>query len=331
MTLNSLLIFDFNGVHFAIDATQVRETVWLPELTSLEESPSYVAGIFSLRGQIVPVIDLNLRFSHPAQPYHPSNQIIVFECENVLTGLIVSEVCEVVEFSDKAVQSLPKFDFASKPHTHHLIAGEVRIGDEIVTLLDVNQLLQPSIEVASSITERHLFFQQVSPEDAAIYHARAKALMDATVGEDATHFSLAVIELGGEHFAVELQAVQEFCDISTPREIPCCPPHILGVMSLRGDLLTLLDITLILNLPSSARHSTKAIITYLGDQLVAIAVDELHDVLYLGEDVLQNAPALNEQHKVEIKGTVPYADKMIAVLDLSTLLARQEWVVDENV
>lgn len=326
MTLNSLLIFVFNSVHFAVNASSVRETVWLPELTEIEESPPYVVGIFSLRGQIVPVIDLNLRFAHPIQPYHQNDQVVVLECENVLIGLIVNEVCEVVEFPVEKIQPFPNFNFVPNNQAH-LIAGEVRIGDKIVTLLEVKQLLQHPI--ADLTTERHSFFQQISLDDSAIYHARATALMNSVIEEEAAYLSLAVIELGGEYFAIELQVVQKFCNISTPREIPCCPPHILGVISLRGNLLTLLDISSILNLPTT-KNSTKAIITPLKEQLVAIAVDKLNDVLYLREDALQSALALNEQHKIEIKGTVPYANKMIAVLDLPTLLARQEWIVDET-
>lgn len=327
--LNSLLIFNFFGVSFALDATQVLEVVWLPELTAIEESPSHIVGIFSQRGQIVPVIDLNLRFGHPPQPYQTTNQVVVLEFEENFIGLIVSEVCEVIYIDSQIIRSIPEFDKSSEKHAH-FVTGEIRVNDDLVMLLDVSQLtFSPShFEPTSSVS--HSFFQQTSANEAAIYHARAIALMESVVEDDAAHLSLFVIELGGEHFAIELQSVQEFCDITVPREIPCCPPHILGVISLRGNLLTLLDISSILNLPP-AKNSTKAIITHLKEQLVAVAVDKLNDVLYLREDALQSTSASNEQHKIEIKGTVPYAGKMIAVLDLPALLARHEWVVDENV
>ena len=73
----AILIFNLDDARFGVDATRVRESVWLPELTPIEEAPPYIAGIFSLRGQIVPVTDLNLRFGHPARPYRLSDQIVI--------------------------------------------------------------------------------------------------------------------------------------------------------------------------------------------------------------------------------------------------------------
>ncbi|TAN75109.1 MAG: purine-binding chemotaxis protein CheW, partial [Gallionella sp.] len=134
MLPSTLLIFDLDGTRFGLDATLVRESVWLPELTPVEEAPPHIAGIFSLRGQIVPVTDLHLRFGHPARPYCISDQIVVLELDQLLIGLIVSEVREVIEVSLDAIKPPPKFD--GEAHAH-LVEGEVRVGDDIVTLLDV--------------------------------------------------------------------------------------------------------------------------------------------------------------------------------------------------
>ena len=125
--------------------------------------------------------------------------------------------------------------------------------------------------------------------------------------------------------------MQEFCDIAQPTPIPCCPPHILGAISLRGNLFTLLDLRAALNLPRAVQGGGKAVVTLLGEQAVGLAVDEVHDVVYLREEALQAAPAaLHEQHGAEVKGAAPYGGKMMAVLDLPALLAREEWIVNEQ-
>ncbi|MDO8273016.1 MAG: chemotaxis protein CheW [Gammaproteobacteria bacterium] len=346
----TLLIFDLNGARFGVDATLVRESVWLPEPTPVEEAPPHIIGIFSLRGQIVPITDLSLRFGHAALHYRLSDQILVLELENLLMGLIVSEVIEVIEVSAEAIQPPPKFDDET-PHHAHLVAGEVRVGDDLVTLLDANQLAHlPSPLPLSTSSGQSTpppggegalhFCPQATPQEHAAFRARAKALMEAPTEEDGARLSLAVVELGGEYFGIELQAVQEFCDIAHPSPIPCCPPHILGAVNLRGNLLTLLDVRGALNLPRAVQCSGKAVIarasttlrTGIGEQLVGVAVDEVHDVVYLREEALQAAPsALREQHGAEIKGMASYAGKMMAVLDLPALLAREEWIVNESV
>ena len=389
MASRPLLIFDLNSTRFGVDATLVRESVWLPELTPIEEAPPHIAGIFSLRGQIVPVSDLSLRFGHPARPYRLSDQIVILELDNLLMGLIVSEVLEVIELSAEAIRPPPKFD--GEAHAR-LVEGEVRVGDDIVTLLDARQLMhqppphppstssgqaklppsppsqpspasrgrgdrekQPSNPAGEGAIAPSLarsagegwgggsapaqhFCPEATPEQHAVFRARAKALMEAAAGEEGARLALAVVELDGEYFGIELEAVQEFCDIARPSPIPCCPPHILGAISLRGNLFTLLDLRAALNLPRAMQGGGKVVIARTsprpgaGEQAVGLAVDEVHDVVYLREEELQaTPPALREQHGAEVKGTAPYGGKMMAVLNLPALLAREEWVVNETV
>ena len=338
-SLRSLLIFDFDGAHFGVDAMLVRESVWLPELIPVEEAPLYIVGMFSLRDQLVPVTDLNLRFGHPARPYSLNDQVVVLEQDQLLMGLIVGEVREVVELPLAAILPAPEFDVENH-RDPSLIAGEVRVGDDIVTLLDAARLVRLPQGLADAGREypSRRFCPEATPEQHAVYHARARALMETGGDEENARLALAVLELGGEYFGIELDAVQEFCEAVHPSMIPCCPPHILGAMSLRGNLLTLLDLRVALNLPHAATSGGKVVVTRArfstgsGEQLVGVAVDEVHDVIYLRQEELQAAPAaLHEQCGAEIRGAVPYAGKMMVVLNLPALLGREEWIVNETV
>lgn len=335
MDFLSLLIFDLDGARFGLDATKVRESVWLPELTPLEEAPLWVVGIFSLRGQIVPVTDLHVRFGHPARSYTPNDQVVVLETAHLPMGLIVSEVIGVVELPGTAIQPPPQFESVANSSSH-LVAGEVRVSDDLVTLLDASrltQLLDASMFSGANecpVPSSH-FCPQATPEARAVFHARAMALREISIEEDATRLGLAVIELGGECFGIELAAIQEFCDIVQLSPIPCCPPHILGAMNLRGDLLTLIDPRAALNLPSAARGG-KAVVALLGDQAMGLAVDAVHNVIYLKQEELQLPPAiLRERGGAEIAGTAPYSGRMMTVLNLPALLAREDWIVNEGV
>jgi purine-binding chemotaxis protein CheW len=341
MASRPLLIFDLDGTRFALDATQVRESVWLPELTPVEEAPPWLVGLFSLRGRIVAVADLRLRFGHPARRYSPSDQVVVLEADRLPMGLIVSEVIEVIDLPSAAIQPPPQFDAAAQGPAR-LVAGEARLGDGLVTLLDVSRLTHlphlPDLpespvlaEAAQQPTPAGHFCPDATPEERALFRARAMALQQATVEEEGTHLALAVVELDGECFGVELAVVQEFCDIVHVSPIPCCPPHILGAMSLRGELLTLIDPRAALNLPPASRGG-KAVVARLGDQAVGIAVDAVHDVVYLKQEELQPPPAaLSERCGAEITGTAAYAGRTMTVLDLPALLAREEWIVNETV
>jgi purine-binding chemotaxis protein CheW len=361
MTTQPLLLFEHDGARFGVDATKVRESVWLPELTPVEEAPPWIVGIFNLRGQIIPVADLYLRFEHPAQRYSTANHIVVLETERLPMGIIVSEVPEVIDLPSDAIQSPPQFDTKIAGSTH-LVAGEAQVGDDLVTLLDVSRLTELAeeteltegaelpeetkqseetelIEVAQQPARVAYFCPDATPAERVLFRKRAQELQKSVANNESTGLGLAVVELGGELFGVELVDVVEFCDITELCPIPCCPPHVLGAMNLRGELLTLIDPRFALNLPPAERGS-KAVVAHMsseldadfGEKAMGIAVDQVHDVVYLCEEELQPPPAaLRELCGASITGTAPYADRTMTVLDLPVLLAREEWIVNENV
>ena len=331
-----LLIFDLDGMQFGLDARSVRESLWLPELTPVEEAPPWIVGLFNLRGRIVPVADLHLRFGHPARRCGLNDQVVLLEIDNLLMGLIVSEVCQVIELPSGTVQSPPQFEGAASGLAH-LVMGEARVGDDLVTVLDSALLAHipkgPELSEATEQAAQVVYFcPEASPEERARFHARALALKEDSAEQEGARLGLAVVGLGGEYFGVELAAVQEFCDIRQLNSIPCCPPHILGAMSLRGDLFTLIDPRTALNLPPAVKTGGKAIVARQDEQAVGIAVDDVHDVVYLRTSEMQPPPlALREQSGAEIMGTASYAGRVMTILDLPALLAREEWIVNEIV
>jgi purine-binding chemotaxis protein CheW len=348
---DTLLIFDLDDARFGVDATRVLETVCLPSLTPVVEAPPYIVGVFSLRGQIVPVTDLNLRFGRLARPYRISDQIVILEVDHFFMGLIVSEVREVIDLSNKAIQPLQKFAVEATLNAP-LVDTQVRVGDDIVmildarqvTLLDAQQLMHLPLVLAQAKAQQLVpandFCPQFTLEQQSVFRARAKALMEEATDEKDTRQSFAVVELSGEYFGIELEAIQEFCANVRPSPIPCCPPHVLGAMNLRGNLLTLLDIHAALNLPRAGQTSDKAVIVRLwtrpgigqGEQSVGVAVHQVHDVITLREEELKPLPvALRDQQATEVKGTALYAGRTITVLDLPGLLAKQGWIVNETV
>ncbi len=331
-----LLIFDLDGERFGVDAARVRESVWLPELSPVEEAPPWIVGLFSLRDRIVPVADLRLRFGHPARPCRLGDRVVVLESGPVLLGLIVSDVTEVVELPLEAIQPPPRFD-AATPGPAHLVSGEARVGDGLVAVLDVSRLTAQAEAPSTEALQRQatVFCPEATAEERALFHARAMALREASTEGEGGRIGLAVVEIGGEYFGVELAAVREFCNVGQPSPIPCCPPHILGAISLRGDLVTLVDPRPALGLPPAATGKAgggKAVIGTVGGQAVGIAVDEVHDAVYLHREELQAPPpALRKRHGAEVTGVAAHAGWMMTVLNLPALLAREEWIVNENV
>ncbi len=102
-----LCTFRVAGEHFAVDIMRVREIIPPAPLTAIPEAPRYVAGVFRLRGDVVPVVDLSRRLGLP--PGEPTRQAkyVVVKVAGRLLGLMVDEVCEVLRLARDELRPAP--------------------------------------------------------------------------------------------------------------------------------------------------------------------------------------------------------------------------------
>lgn len=324
-----LLIFDLDGLRCGLDARLVREILWLPALSPAAAAPAGVIGIFNLRGEIVPVVDPAPRLKRPPQTGRSRDQIVVLASAENLVGLLVSEVRDLVPFSVGADLASPDYG----PRSNPLVIGSVQLGDDLVTLVDAGLLFPAAIALAEGpgAAAEAGFRQDPAPAAQSVFQARARALhRPATLAEQAAP-ALAVVELGRQYFGIELRHVRAFCHIGPLTPIPGCPPHIAGVFGLRGRFVTLLELASALNLPPPAGPRPKAVLGSLGGAVLGLALDEVVDVINPAAADLQAPPAeVVRQRGAEIRAVTSYLGRMVVLLDLPALLAREEWVVDEK-
>lgn len=325
-----LLIFDVDGLRCGLDARLVREIVWLPALSPAAAAPAGVLGVFNFRGEVVPVVDPAPRLERPPQPGRQGDQIVVLAHADKLLGLLVHEVRDLVPQSAGAGLTSPDYGVQRSP----LVIGHVQLDEALVTLIDAQALFATVTALAAGpgAAAATAFLPDPAPAAQSRFHARARALRQpAALVEQATE-PLAVVELGGQYFGIELRHVQAFCHVGALTGLPCCPPHVAGIFGLRGQFVTLLELAATLGLPPPAGPRPKAVVGTLGDAAVGLALDEVVDVINpAAADLRPPPPEVLRQRGGDIRAVTSYLGRMVVLLDLRALLAREEWVVDEKV
>lgn len=330
------LLFGLNGMRYAVDARSVLEIVWLPELTPAEEAPHHIAGVVNLRGKIAPVMNLGMRLGHLPRRYRLSDCIVMLQADGVIMGVIVSEVSDVIGIAASAIEPPPRYDDASE-HVHFL-AGNAKVGDEIIMLLDVQRLIHapqmpsPELPASGDSADIQIYFcPDATDEERAVFHSRAHNLMQPVESLEASgRTPLSIIQLGGERYGVELDVVREFSHLRRVTAIPCCPPHIAGNMNLRGDILTLADIRMLLNAPAGA--AAEVMVIESGDLHIGVPVDQVLEVIYLRPaDIAPLSAAAHEEKNEYCKGVVHYGESTISILDMQKILAKGGLEVEEEV
>jgi purine-binding chemotaxis protein CheW len=137
------LTFALGQEEYGIGILKVREIIGYVPITPMPKSPDYVKGLVNLRGQVIPVLDLRLRFEMPAAEVTEQTCIIVVEVclEKRLhhIGLIVDRVQEVLYIQNKDIDLAPQFGNAV--HTDFIL-GIGKAGTNIKILLDIDRIVQ---------------------------------------------------------------------------------------------------------------------------------------------------------------------------------------------
>ena len=128
---------------YAIEITRVKEIIGLHDITPVPQALNYVKGVINLRGKVVPVIDLRLKFGLPPEVYTERTCIIVLEvvmAEGMLdyTGVVVDAVSEVMNLDPENIEPTPPLGV--QVDTEY-IRGMARLDDRVRILLDVDRAL----------------------------------------------------------------------------------------------------------------------------------------------------------------------------------------------
>ncbi len=136
------LTFQLGNEEFAIQVLRVREIMGIQEITAVPQTPDYVKGVINLRGKVIPVVDLRLKFGLAELEYTPRTCIIVVQIEGeagrLMIGVIVDAVSEVLTLQSGDIEDTP--DFGSGVATPYLL-GMAKIKGKVKILLDINMVL----------------------------------------------------------------------------------------------------------------------------------------------------------------------------------------------
>jgi purine-binding chemotaxis protein CheW len=135
---DKFLTFTIGAETYGIDILFVTEIIGLQPITVLPELPHYMKGIINLRGRIIPVMDVRLRFKQAARDYNERTCIIIVNSGAINLGLIVDAVAEVITIPEQNVVAPPSLPGES---ANRYIKAIGKVEDQVKLLLDCERLL----------------------------------------------------------------------------------------------------------------------------------------------------------------------------------------------
>ena len=256
-----LVTFLLKDEEFGFDIMSVQEIIRLPKMVELPGTPDYVEGISSLRGTVLPIFDIRTRFGMKREAHTDRSRVLVIDVGGKQTGLVVDSVRQVTRVGRNEFEPPPA---AIRSETTDYIDGVVKLegGKRVIIALDARRVCSVNGDKGAT-----------SDSGAQTTATGATELSSHGTGDEAKHshkeqsteaagkgspdkggkvHQLVSFQVGGEEFAFPMEQVREILRVDTPKEVPGAPEHLLGVSTVRGQILPIVDLRRLLRQSSFA-------------------------------------------------------------------------------
>ena len=242
---SQLVTFLLKDEEFGFDIMSVQEIIRLPKMAKVPRTPAYVDGIANLRGVVLPVIDMRTRFGMERAEETDRTRVLVVDIDGVKTGLRVDRVKQVTSVLRSEIEPPPA---AIRGTSSDYLEGVVKLdnGQRIVMALN-----------AAHVCEIAVTHKTVSANGGASgTETRASESSAKSISADAEVQKMVTFRIAKEEFAFHMEHVREILRVQTPNQVPDVPEYVLGVLTVRGQILPVIDLRRLLQQRSLADEFT---------------------------------------------------------------------------
>jgi len=307
-----LVTFILGQENFGVDIMNVQEIIRIPTITVIPQAPTYVEGVTNLRGDILPVIDTRSRFGMDKMDRSTSSRVIVIDVRGKKVGLSVDAVSEVLRVENDRIEKAPAMVSGLDASS---ITGVVKVNDgkNLVMILDAPALCN------------------IGTGDKAEKASRYSGAKEASARQEERKMEevqLVSFLLDNEEFALEIENVREIIRYPEVVKVPNMPAYVKGVISLRDNLMPIIDLRLKLDTGSDEiTDSTRVMVVDVNNTRIGLVVDRVYEVTRIPKDTIFPPPqALNVDASERLQGIarVDGGKRIIMLIDPGSIISREE-------
>jgi len=241
---SQLVTFLLKDEEFGFDIMSVQEIIRLPKMAKVPRTPAYVDGIANLRGVVLPVIDMRTRFGMERAEETDRTRVLVVDIDGVKTGLRVDRVKQVARVLRSEIEPPPA---AIRGTSSDYLEGVVKLdkGQRIVMALNAAHVCD------IGVTRKAASSNGLAPGSGA---AASDETTDKSGSSDAEVQKMVTFRIAKEEFSFSMEHVREILRVQTPSQVPDVPDYVLGVLTVRGQILPVIDLRRLLQQRSFAEE-----------------------------------------------------------------------------
>ncbi len=307
---------------YGIDIDSVREIIQYVHCLPVPRSAPFVEGLINVRGTVVPVVDMRRYLGIP-DVTDMNTPIILVTVGKRTYGLIVDELVDVATHQVEMKESMDADTLLSEAVNEIL-----KTQDGLLPLLDVTRLLSKKGEIHAALGEirKHEAWQQARREfhDAADDEIRDRTARLAAVQrtDSIEEEAVVIFRIDKELFAVPAENVVEVFKGGEITTVPCAEPHVRGVLNLRGEIITIIDLSHMIGKGTTKGNGAqRAIVLRCQGISAALMVDEVIDLVLFPKASLEAPPStLEREHSELLLGEFMLGQTMVSIVSATRIL-----------
>lgn len=322
------LYFSLNGNKYAIPLKNIVEVMKLPALDYPQKLPNNIIGLLKFNNLNINILDVRFYLDIPITNYSINNKLIVVKTDESIFGIIAENIENIINFENSKIERLP---YVSE---NKIIDSLYHIDDMTVSILNMyslEQILRQGVSEKTDIDIQKLF--PTDEKSIEILNSRAKYLttkMDSSIAQTSyTNDKFISFALNDSTYCINLKYIKEVTNKASIVPLPCVPDYIEGLMTVRGDFITVVNFKKFLNLSNTEYDKkTKVIIIDSEQYKLGFLVDEIYEILDIPEEVINNKKTSVEDSY--IFSEIIKDNNIQLLINVDKILSDEKMFINEN-
>lgn len=276
---NTHLYFQIGENKYAINTANVLEIMKLPALDYPQKLPNNIIGLLKYNNFVINVVDIRFYLNIDVTPYNSHHELLIVKTDEVIFGIVTDKIIGILPFDTALVDQIPFVDNKMIIETLYKFNNETIF---IVNIYVLENLLKQHDVAMPEVDIMSLFPQDEASRNLMQKRTRAiadKSSLRLASGELHAKNKYISFNLNKDFYCIALDFVKEVLKDTSITNVPGTPDFIEGIMNLRGDYITVINLKKFLNLPEGPILDKKPVIIIKCNELkLALLIDKINEL-----------------------------------------------------
>lgn len=283
---NTHLYFQIGKNKYAINTSSVLEIMKLPALDYPQKLPNNIIGLLKYNNFVINVVDIRFYLNIEVEPYNSNNELLIVKTDEVIFGIITDKVIGILPFDTALMDQIPFVDNKMIIETLYKYNNETIF---IVNIYALENLLKQQNSSLPDIDIPTLFPQDDVAKELMAKRTRAiaeKSSLRLASGELHAKNKYISFNLSKDYYCISLDYVKEVLKDTSITRVPGTPDFIEGIMNLRGDYITVINLKKFLSLSDVNISDKRPVIIIKCNELkLALLIDRINELFEYQETI----------------------------------------------